>query len=136
MTVDTPGAADGRGRTFVDLVTGIERSMCIAVHTLPAVDHLAAAPSPPDADAWQALEEHLVTSGAHGVVDSLREWRRLEGEFRAAAHRLGEIRGTESELGYQQDLQQRIEDVRAARSRLREAADDLLDAVAAEFESS
>lgn len=125
----------GRGRTFVDLVTGIERSMCTAVHTLPSVDHLAAAPAPPDDDAWRALEEQLTSAGARQVVESLREWRRLDGEFRAAAHRLGDIRGAESEPGYQQDLQQRIEDVRAARSRLRGAAGDLLDVVAAELES-
>ena len=133
----TGGADDtGRGRLFVDLVTGIERSMCTAIHTLPAVDHLAAPPAPPDADAWRALEEHLAAGGAHGVVASLREWRRLDGEFRAAAHRLGEIRGTESEPGYQQHLQQRIEEVRTARSRLRAAADELLDVVAAELGSS
>jgi hypothetical protein len=136
--MSTNGAADdaGRGRVFVDLVTGIERSMCSAIHTLPAVDHLAAPPAPPDADAWQALEEQLAAGGAHGVVDSLREWRRRDGEFRAAAHRLGEIRGSESEPGFQQDLQQRIEDVHEARSRLRAAADALLDVVAAELESS
>jgi hypothetical protein len=136
--MSAPGTADdaGRGRAFVDLVTGIERSMCTAVHTLPAVDHLAAPPAPPDADAWQVLEEHLAAGGAHAVVDSLREWRRLDDEFRASAHRLGGIRGTESEPGYQHDLEQRIEDVRTARARLRAAADDLLDVVAAELESS
>jgi hypothetical protein len=73
-------------------------------------------------------------AGARGA--SRRKWRRLDGEFRAAAHRLGEIRGTESEPGYQQDLQQRIEEVRTARSRLRAAADALLEVVAAELEPS
>jgi hypothetical protein len=136
MSATGASGGTGRGRTFVDLVTGLERSMCTAAHTLPSVDHLAAAPAPPDAETWQALEERLTACGAQGVVDSLREWRRLDGEFRAAAHRLEEIRGTESEPGYQQDLQQRIEDVRAARARLRDAADDLLDVVAAELESS
>jgi hypothetical protein len=81
----TGGADDtGRGRLFVDLVTGIERSMCTAIHTLPAVDHLAAPPAPPDADAWRALEEHLAAGGAHGVVASLRGGGTLDGEFRAA----------------------------------------------------
>jgi hypothetical protein len=136
MNAGGEGRDAARGRAFVDLVTGIERSMCTAIHTLPAVDHLAAPPAPPDADAWQALEEQLAAGGAHSVVDSLREWRRSDGEFRAAAHWLGEIRGRESEPGFQQDLQQRIEDVHEARSRLRTAADALLDVVAAELEPS
>jgi len=126
----------GRGRTFVDLVTGIERSMCSVAHTLPAVDHLGAAPAPPDAASWQALEDDLARLHHDDVVGALREWRRHDETFRAAVAHLGELQAQAGGEEYQHALQQRIDDVRAERAQLRRAADELADRIVAALDAA
>ena len=122
----------GAGRTYVDLVSCLERATHAAAHAYPAVDHVLPHPPPPSDAALDVLGAHLAVWGSAALEEAFEHWRSMHGAFVIAIGRLEELRGHEGGNGeFEGELTRRIHAVRAARLDLGHAADELRDRLAA-----
>jgi hypothetical protein len=128
------------GRTFVNLVIEMERTMDAVRHVYPATDHLARRPSPVTAESARALAEALKLSSRE-VVDLFERWRHLCDEFFGVAAELNTLqdgsrasRSPHDQATYTTRLDGYIARVHALRRELVELSQELQRAVVAELD--
>jgi hypothetical protein len=133
-------AAEGKGRTFFDLVFELERTMDAVRHVYPATDHLARRPGRATAEAARALGETLRAASPE-VADVFDRWRGLCDEFFGVAADLNALRNTggtsrrpDEQRSYKTMLNACIGRVHALRQELVEATEELQGAVIAELD--
>jgi hypothetical protein len=132
--------AEGMGRTFVDLVIEVERTMDAVRHVYPATDHLARRPGRGTAQVVGALAGTL-RSASPVVADVFDRWRGLCDEFFGVAAELNALRDTgranrspDEQRSYLTMLRARIEGVHALRQELVGATEEVQRAVIAELD--
>jgi hypothetical protein len=128
------------GRTFVELVIQVERTMDAVRHVYPATDHLARRPSRVPAEVDSSLAVAL-RSSTHEVADLFDRWRELCSEFFDVAADLDQLRdgkrfsrGTQEQHSYNTRLDECIARVHALRLQLVDATEELQGGVIAELD--
>ena len=124
-----------RGRTFVELMSHLERSMHEAGHVFPAVDHLAPPPPAPTSADAERIAASLSTEVSVELQQSFERWCACRREFADAAAELATVGRHQAESDYQSQLDREVAALRERRAQLLHAADELRACIARELDA-